>query len=179
MMIALFGRKRIENLHVGCVTLALEKRAHQPHTSIRPLYTLPFTRPQPMRDGRGGHHRTGLALPRTGKQVDGALDRPPGAAPRSGRGFSPGQSNVGPLVLGCVVPRALRPVGPVLYRCWVLASFSYLWRFGYSWSVSPSFTLPQYTIIERIRIYTCALARAARAVRSSEHTCARGVLLSG
>ena len=29
------------------------------------------------------------------RQVDGALDRPPGAAPRSGRGFSPGQSNVG------------------------------------------------------------------------------------
>ena len=104
--------------------------------------------------------------------MDGALDRPPGAAPRSGRGFSPGQSNAGQLVLGCVVPRALRPVGPLLYRCWVLASFSYLWRFGYSWSVSPSFTLPLYTIIERIRIYTCALARAARAVRSSEHTCA-------
>ena len=54
------------------------------------------------------------------RQVDGALDRPPRAAPRSGRGFSPGQSNVRPFVLRCSVPRALWPVGPVLYMCWAL-----------------------------------------------------------
>ena len=35
--------------------------------------------------------------------VDGVLDRPPRAAPRSDRGFGPGQSNVRPSVLGCSI----------------------------------------------------------------------------